>query len=457
MERPSEGELIFDNAFTKQRKYLPSFLDSSGPGMMTRALTFDERSLLKFDRDSSREFSVNKNLTRASTMVSRHTFEVKEDTTIANILFRRHFSERGKNKKAVLPSYSGSLSIPALDKSSLPQVLTPTKYVIVLDPYGVGAKIVYELTKIGIGVIGVLSHDLKDVYHKIPAVISDSLSALLSFKDLGDLELSYDQLQSEIDELRKKNEISAVMVGAETGVELAEKISNVLNLRCNVPQLLEARLDKYKMIEELRKNGLRAPRQIKATTWGEIAAFIEEWNPTPFEVIAKPLDSGGSEDASLCRNIVELQDAFGHIVGKINSLGVLNEAVLVQEYLSGEEYVVDMVSRDGHHTAVALWKCDKRPANGSSFVFFGQTLLSFTEEDGGIYNEIISYQKQVLDSLGIRNGPSHGKIMWSNDSPILIEVGSHCHGRDGHWIDMTVSAANISFTNVFSCCSQCPE
>jgi hypothetical protein len=37
----------------------------------------------------------------------------------------------------------------------------------------------------------------------------------------------------------------------------------------------------------------------------------------------------------------------------------MNDAVVVQEYLTGVEYVVDTVSRHGKHKVVALWAYDK--------------------------------------------------------------------------------------------------
>ena len=439
-------------AVDTERKYLPSFFDSDGPGKMTRALTFDERNLLKFDRKKSvggGVFPHKENmLTRASTMVSKNTFEVKEDTTIAKILFRRHFAEVGKGTvNAVLPSYDDAQTFP-LTPTSHKKV---TQYVIVVDPYGVGAKLAYELTLQNKGVIGLLSSDSEEVRQKVPSSLLSSFSRILTLKDLGDPELSFSQLQSEVLGLRLK--IVAVMTGAETGMELADKISNFLPVRKNRPELSLARRNKFHCGEAIEKAGVRSVKQVKATTWGEIAAFLSEWKPEPFEVIAKPEDSGGSEDSILCRSVSELQDAFGHIMGKVNGLGLVNDAVLVQEYLSGQEYVVDMVSRDGVHKAVALWHCDKRPVNGASFVFFGQKLLSLSEEDDdedsddeGIYNELIAYQKSVLDALGVMNGPTHGKIMWHKDEPVLIGVGSHCHGREGQWIDMAVSTLVYWYT-----------
>ena len=53
----------------------------------------------------------------------------------------------------------------------------------------------------------------------------------------------------------------------------------------------------------------------------------------------------------------ECRKALGNIIGKTNVLGLVNEQLLVQEYLEGTEYVVDMVSRKGEHKCVAIWEC----------------------------------------------------------------------------------------------------
>ena len=39
--------------------------------------------------------------------------------------------------------------------------------------------------------------------------------------------------------------------------------------------------------------------------------------------------------------------------------------MLCQEFLAGDEYVVDSVSRGGEHKVVALWRYDKRDYYGS--------------------------------------------------------------------------------------------
>ena len=229
--------------------------------------------------------------------------------------------------------------------------------------------------------------------------------------------------------------IVAIFAGAETGVELADKLSEAMGLRTNGTSLSEARRNKYIMGETIRAAGLRAVKQLRATSWNEISEFLSSWDLNPFRVIVKPLDSAGSEDVTLCLSMTDVQVAYGNIIGKVNGLGLVNTSVLVQEYLEGQEYVVDMISRDGEHKVMAIWAYDRRPANGGDFVCHGQRMLLATDDR---CRELIDYQKKVITALGIRNGPTHGELKWCGTEPVLVEVGARCHGGDGFWCDVAV-------------------
>ncbi|KAF1778899.1 ATP-grasp fold, subdomain 2 [Phytophthora cactorum] len=212
--------------------------------------------------------------------------------------------------------------------------------------------------------------------------------------------------------------VCAVFAGAELGVKLADALIDALGLEGNVMEHSNARRDKYLMGETLRSAGVRA-------------GFItQDLKPEPFEVVLKPLESAGTEDVVLCLSIEEAKRTFDGILGKINGLGIQNDAVLLQEYLEGDEYVVDTVSRNGEHKVAAIWKYDKRRVNDAAFVYFGLSLVPVE----GIINEMIDYQFRVLDALGIRNGPAHGEVKFCHGSPVLIEVGSRCHGGEGAWV-----------------------
>ena len=175
---------------------------------------------------------------------------------------------------------------------------------------------------------------------------------------------------------------------------------------------------------------------VKDLEVGRSGGLFKGMNPSPFKVIMKPVDSAGSDGVTLCQSMEECQKAFGDIIGKTNVLGLVNEQLLVQEYLEGIEYVVDMVSREGEHKCVAIWEYDRRSANGAGFVAFGQRLLTMDEPRA---QELVAYQKKVLTALSINFGPSHGEVKWHQGEPVLVEVGSRCHGAEGFWMPVSDS------------------
>jgi biotin carboxylase len=225
--------------------------------------------------------------------------------------------------------------------------------------------------------------------------------------------------------------IVAVLPGAETGVELADRLAVRLGTRNNGEELCEARRNKFIMGETVRAAGVRAVQQTKAKGWGDVERFLRDWNPDPFVVVVKPIQSAGSDDVFKCTSLGEVRAAFDKINGSANMLGVLNEGVLVQEFLDGTEYVIDSVSRDGVHKVTAIWEYDKRSVNDANFVYFGMSLRPAT---GELERQLIEYSDSVLDALGIVNGPGHMEVKVCRDGPCLVEVGSRCHGGEGSWV-----------------------
>ena len=303
--------------------------------------------------------------------------------------------------------------------------------VVIVDTFSTGAMLADLIYKKGFKVICVLSGDLAGLLDMIPEGLSYSFTSTIILNSSIEPGLAINDVVMEIKALNIP--IAGVIAGAETGVELADEISERMGLRSNGTALSEARRNKFVMGETIRSAGIRAVKQLKASTWTEIAAFLDDWKPVPFKVIVKPLDSAGSDDVTLCLSMEDVKAAFGNIMGKVNGLGLVNRNLLVQEFLEGQEYVVDSVSRDGVHKVVAIWAYDRRAANGASFVCFGQRLLTSNDEH---CDQLIAYMKKVLDALGIKNGPSHGEVKWCKGEPVLVEVGARCHGGDGLWVNM---------------------
>lgn len=343
-----------------------------------------------------------------------------------------------------------------LEKKGLFALEPPTKdytkekvaggVVVVVDPFSTGAVLAHELMARGYDCICVYSdrlENIESVASLIPEGLTLEFAATVAFE--GNLEETVNAIRKAAERIANKQPqnvaqqievktcatICAVFAGAELGVKLSDALTDSFGLAGNIMTHVNARRDKYLMGETLRSSGVRAAKQVKAKTWTEAEAFItHDLKPEPFEVVLKPLESAGTEDVILCLSIEEAERTFNGILGKINGLGIENDAVLLQEYLEGDEYVVDTVSRWGKHKVTAIWKYDKRRVNDAAFVYFGLSLVPAE----GIVNDMIDYQFQVLDALGIRNGPAHGEVKFCHGSPVLIEVGSRCHGGEGAWV-----------------------
>ena len=123
-----------------------------------------------------------------------------------------------------------------------------------------------------------------------------------------------------------------------------------------------------------------------------------------------------------------------------------NDSVLVQEFLSGKEYVIDQVSKDGIHKLCALWEYDKRQVNGAAFVYHGSKLL---DPSNSVGQELIAYASNVLDALSISHGPSHMECIFTNTGPCLVEVGSRCQGGNLSFFLLHYLSESIRFIFFF--------
>lgn len=306
--------------------------------------------------------------------------------------------------------------------------------VVVVDPCTSGAHLAPELAARGVAAVMLQSRaELPDVYAS--SLRPRDFTAVLVHR--GDL----DETTAQVRALSPR----ALIAGCETGVELADQLSERLGLRTNGTRASAARRNKYLMTEAVRANGLRAARQLATDELDAALAWIRAQCPLP--VILKPLHSAGTDGVSLCRTEDDVRAAFASLIHKRNRLDLVNTQILVQEFLVGDEYVIDTVSRDGEHHVTGIWRYDKHPTNGVSFVYHAVELLPADAPHTGA---LVRYARAVLDALAIQNGAAHSEIILTQAGPALVEVGARIHGGNAallcrdctgySQIDLTVDA-----------------
>mmetsp|Transcript_15509 Transcript_15509/g.33745 ORF Transcript_15509/g.33745 Transcript_15509/m.33745 type:complete len:840 (-) Transcript_15509:85-2604(-) len=146
--------------------------------------------------------------------------------------------------------------------------------------------------------------------------------------------------------------------------------------------------------------------------------------------VVKPSRGVASDDVHLCPDLASVRDSYTKIKGSTvfgSMHGEKHASVLVQEFAAGTEYAVDIVSKAGHHKVAAIWRYDKRPANGAAFVYHATELV---DADTDVGRKVCEYAMASLDALNVHWGISHNEVIVDEEGPRLVEVNLRQHNTD---------------------------
>src|SRR3990167_6651018 len=191
----------------------------------------------------------------------------------------------------------------------------------------------------------------------------------------------------------------AVIPAMESGVILADALSNALNLKSNTYALSQARRNKFEMTEALKRSGVSCMKYTNAKNSEKAITWVNE--NTHYPVVIKPLESAGTEGVYVCETQTDLKKHFEKIIHQNNCFGIVNQSVLVQEFLQGTEYMINSVSLNGNHYFTDIWRCHKRHIKNHGMIYDREELIA---SDGFIQNQIKSYLARVLKAVGFHYG-----------------------------------------------------
>jgi hypothetical protein len=301
-----------------------------------------------------------------------------------------------------------------------------------------------------------LSHRAKEAYGVATVVVfSNYMKGYFEGAQAADLDQLRTMCMPAADELKDWRrhlegiELVAISCESDSGLADAERFGVSLNLthHCGIN---EARRHKFLMNEAVSSAGLPVVRQRLCGSNAEARKFAnklgmeEVTGPASSDknplVVVKPVRGVASDDVFLCRDFASVDEAFSKIHGStvFGSPSEKHEEVLVQEFASGQEYAIDIISKNGEHKVAAVWKYDKRPANGASFVYFATKIY-----DGKDASVVCDYAKQCLDALDVKWGFTHNEvIMTAHDEPRLVEVNCRQHNMDFYPLAMACIGYN---------------
>lgn len=232
-----------------------------------------------------------------------------------------------------------------------------------------------------------------------------------------------DDFEEAVDML-KPYHFAAVIPGTETGVIAAERLAYRFGLPVNSPNLLFARRDKYLMQKALEDAGIAFINSLLTSHVEEAVAWFKQ-NHYP-RIIIKPARSAGTDGVRSCTSEEEIRDYFAHsYLNKYDGAGNFNDALVLQEYIEGDEMIVNCVSRHGKHVFTDVLLYNKLLTDSGVPVYEASRLI---HKPDARMEEAIAYTFKVLDALGIMYGSSHSEVKLTEKGPVLVETGARVMG-----------------------------
>lgn len=289
------------------------------------------------------------------------------------------------------------------------------KVCIVVDAYSTGNKLAGIFDAYGYSSLHVQSQ----------TYIPDVLKKFFKKEDFIDQFIFENDLERLVSRIKSKGyQVKCVVAGAESGVVLADHLAEKLQVPGNATSHSVARRDKFLMAEALKTSSIRHIRYFKSSDLRKIINWIRENQLKT--VVLKPIASSGTFGFHICHCEDDVKKAFDNLYNKQDIFGNFNHEILVQEYISGQEYCINMVSYQGSNFVSEMWKVDKTELEHSK-IYDLETLVAENCEE---FLKVKTYVESVLKALKIDYGASHSEVIidCQTGDPVLVEVAARFMG-----------------------------
>lgn len=241
----------------------------------------------------------------------------------------------------------------------------------------------------------------------------------LEFPDVHEMILTklndYKNLKENIIHLQKQgNEVIGIISFLDAYVEVAAILSNEFKLGCFSPEPMRIMNDKIQTREYL--NDLSTtPYFTKYYTDQNIDGYIQS-KAHPYPLVVKSPFSNGSKDVLLVKNKEEMRKA----ITKLSS----NKKLLIEEYLDGPQYLVEVLVHDSQVHIVAIIEQDITLFQ--RFIVTGYNVLAEVKDE--IYNSLYKSISTIIKRVNLVNGACHLEMRYVNNVWKLIEINPRISG-----------------------------
>lgn len=214
---------------------------------------------------------------------------------------------------------------------------------------------------------------------------------------------------------KQEGPIAIHTVATELGNITACYVGEKLGLNTNSYETALNTVDKDRMKKIFENHDIPTARVIRVYSQSELANL-----ELSFPLVVKAADRSAGRGVSLVNNRAELFEAYKDAYKESN-----NKIVLIEEYLQGEQYSVELVSQNGAHHVIGVTR--EYFIDEKDFVESHYLLPSFNELE--IVKKFKDLFDRVLNAFEIKYGASHIEFrIDANNDVKIIEIASRMGG-----------------------------
>lgn len=245
---------------------------------------------------------------------------------------------------------------------------------------------------------------------------------------------------------RKIQPCAVLSIASDLAVVAVNYVAENLGLPSNGIETTKYTTNKYEMRKRLSEFNLPVPQFIDI----EVGNNYDETKKLKYPLIVKPTDRSGSRGVTK----VFSEEELGYAIENASKYS-FEKHVIVEEFLTGEEFSCECISYKGEHKLLSITK--KYTTGAPHFIETGH--LEPAELDRSIYKKIENILKGTLDALSITTGASHTEIKVDDKGNIgIIEIGARM-GGDCIGSDLVYLTTGYDFLNmtIQAACGQKPD
>lgn len=217
----------------------------------------------------------------------------------------------------------------------------------------------------------------------------------------------------------------------EPGIMLAAELRAIFSVPGMPVDQARCFRDKEVMKKTLDDAGIRTPRHFAAAS---AAACWEAAERVGFPIIIKPIAGAGSADTYRINNQDELRAALGRLQHV--------PLVSVEEFVDGEEYTFDTITRDGEILYYNIAWYRPRPLIARSNEWISPQVIALRGVADPLLADGVRMGKEVIAALGFETGFTHMEWYRKADGEVVFgEIGARPPGA--HQVDQMKFACDF--------------